>query len=45
MKAKPVKRRCKACGGSGRASKGGRCLPCNGTGWQKACLRWKGVRY
>ena len=35
VKAKAVKRRCKACGGSGRASKGGRCQPCNGMGFTK----------
>jgi len=34
-KLKPLKRRCKACEGSGVSSKNGKCFPCDGTGYIK----------
>jgi len=34
-KRKPLKRRCKACGGTGKSSREFECVPCEGTGWIK----------
>lgn len=30
---KPLKKRCKACEGTGKSSKGGECFPCKGEGY------------